>query len=168
MSKSCENGMHEDVTAASVDDEASAAAAKRVYAIQQYHFVEFLTEHLADCSRTFDGDLQQMLVLAIIGQVYLRARLNAGPEGDHGLSGSSVAAAISASRIADVTGIPRETVRRKLAALARRGWIEQADKVGWRLVVRDGAASARSDLMELDRRGAERVSRMVRALKPFV
>jgi hypothetical protein len=45
------------------------------YLAYQYHFVDFLTEHLAELSRTFDRDFQEMLVLAIIGQVHLRARM---------------------------------------------------------------------------------------------
>ena len=36
------------------------------YPTYQYYFVEFFTEHLADCSRVFGGDLQLMLVLAIV------------------------------------------------------------------------------------------------------
>lgn len=43
------------------------------YPTYQYYFVEFFTEHLADCSRAFGGDLQLMLVLALMGQMHLQA-----------------------------------------------------------------------------------------------
>lgn len=143
----------------------TSALVQEHYGLFQYHFVEFLTTHLADCSRTFHGDLQQLLVLAIVGQVYLRAYLNASPDATLPRKDLTITAAITASRIADVTGIPRETVRRKLAALERRGWIEKAGDKGWRLKVREGEAEARQDLAELDQRGIERMARALTALK---
>jgi DNA-binding MarR family transcriptional regulator len=138
------------------------------YGLFQYHFVEFLAAHLADCSRVFRGDLQQLLVLAILGQVYLRAYLDASPDAKLPRAEVPVTAAITASRIADVTGIPRETVRRKLAALERRGWIERAGDRGWRLLVREGVAEARRDLADLDQRGIERMARILTALKTYL
>ncbi len=112
--------------------------------------MEFLTEHLADVSRAFGGDLQEMLVLAIIGQKHLRAAVER-QGGD---------AAISASRIADVTGIPRQTVRRKLKSLEERGWISQTPDAAYKLVIREGASAARKELDGVDRRSIERVARM--------
>ncbi len=116
----------------------------------QYHVVEFLTEHLADVSRAFGGDLQEMLVLAIIGQKYLHAAVEQ----------KSGEAAISASRIADVTGIPRQTVRRKLTSLEAKGWIVKTPKAAYRLVVRDGVSAARKELDGVDRRSIDRVARL--------
>ncbi len=130
-------------------DELREAFEKR-YLGYQYHVVEFLTEHLADVSRAFAGDLQEMLVLAIIGQKHLRAAVK-GHDGE---------TAISASRIADVTGIPRQTVRRKLKSLEARGWIVQTPDASYKLVVHDGASVARSELQDVDRRSIERVARM--------
>ena len=79
----------------------------------RYHLVEFITEHLIDLSQAFDGDLQQVLVLAIIGQVHVGQLLK--PDNNHG----DAAQSISASRIADITCIPRQTVRRKLETFSR-------------------------------------------------
>lgn len=129
------------------------------YAAYQYCTVEFVTEHLADLSRAFDGDLQEALVLAVIGQVYLRAYMA------HAKAAAPAApvafdASISASRIADVTGIPRQTVRRKLEALEDRGWIERDSAAAFRLMVTDGVSPARLALDALDRRGVERVARL--------
>lgn len=127
------------------------------YSRIQYSFVQFLTEHLADASRAFGGDLQEMLVLAVIGQTALQS-VAQGREN----------AQISASSLSDVTGIPRQTVRRKLASLMARGWVEQTEDSGWRLVRRDGKFDARQDLLELDQRGVERVIKLVRTLSPLI
>jgi hypothetical protein len=126
------------------------------YRFLQYHFVEFLVEHLTDVSRAFEGDLQEMLVLAILGQVFIHAD-------EQGLDNLP----ISASRIADVTGIPRQTVRRKLLSLQRRGWAYQGEDGGWRLITQRREAAAREDLCELDKRGTERLLKLVRTLKDF-
>ncbi len=93
---------------------------QRNYVAAQYELVQFLTEHLADCSEVFEGDLIEMLVLAIIGQVTLES-----------YSRDGILKSVNASRISDIIGIPRQTVRRKLLRLAERGWIAQNGSAGW-------------------------------------
>lgn len=129
------------------------------YPVYQYHMVEFITEHLADLSRIFDGDLQEMLVLAIIGQLALRARIAGLAEADQA-SPKRIETAITASRLADVTGIPRQTVRRKLKSLEERGWIERRGAASYQLLVKDGDAPARRDLGAVDQRSVERAARL--------
>jgi DNA-binding MarR family transcriptional regulator len=124
------------------------------YPAYQYNLVEFLTGHLVDVSREFGGDLQQMLLMAVIGQVHIH-RMLTQPEPP---VADAEPASISASRLADVTGIPRQTVRRKLAALAARGWIEQNGSAAWRLSLVDGDAPARCDLADIDRRAIRRAA----------
>ena len=46
---------------------------EKQYPAAQYAFVEFLVAHLTDISKSFGGDLQKALVLAVMGQVYLHA-----------------------------------------------------------------------------------------------
>src|SRR5690606_31048072 len=75
---------------------------------------------------------------------------------------------IAASRIADVTGIPRETVRRKLSALRSKGWIEQTPTSAWRLVVDDQRVPARSDLNEINERSMIRISRLFAELETLL
>jgi len=133
------------------------------YREYQYRFVEFLTEHLSDLSRAFGGDLQAMLVLAVIGQVRIASMAYAGTDGNQEEQG-----AITASRLADVTGIPRETVRRKLTLLANKGWIERTPGRSWRLVVREEEAAARQDLSELDQRAIQRIARLFAGLEVLV
>jgi hypothetical protein len=126
--------------------------------------VEFLTGHLVEVSRRFGGDLQQMLLMAVIGQVHLHRLLTQGAPAE----ADADSAAISASRLSDVTGIPRQTVRRKLAALALRGWIEQTGSAAWRLVVADGEATARRDLDALDRSAIRRTAGLFANLEGLV
>ncbi len=116
----------------------------------QYRFIEFLTGHLLDVSREFRGDLQLPTILAIIGQVLIYSMQ----------SGKAEEAAISASRIADVSGIPRQTVRRKLAELERLGWIEQTSDRSWRMCTDASGTPAQRDLQQLDRRAIGRVAKL--------
>lgn len=129
------------------------------YSQYQYRAVQFIVEHLVDVSKAFDGDLQEMLVLAVIGQMSLHAH-NTQPE-RLDLPG------ISASRLADVTGIARQTVRRKLAHLAARGWIEQGSDAAWRLIRQGDGSPARRDLSELDQRKMRRFAELVAYLETF-
>lgn len=138
------------------------------YRDYQYRFVEFFVEHLSDVSRAFSGDLQQAMVLAILGQVRLRAVREAMAGGEP-LAAKMQGDGTTASRIADVTGIPRETVRRKLDALRRKGWVVQEEDRLWRIEVDpDGAgAAARRDLAGVDERALHRIARLVADLENF-
>lgn len=130
------------------------------YPTIQYQFVEMLTEHLADCSRTFKGDLQQSIILALIGQVHIEHyRKNSGDVTN--------VKGISTSRLSDLTGIPRQTVRRKLAALAKLGWIEPTTLGSWRIMARDGVSKAGVDLADLNNRNLDRIARFLSAMAPF-
>jgi DNA-binding MarR family transcriptional regulator len=141
--------------------EAEAAFAGN-YIAYQYHAVEFVVGHLADLSKQFRGDLQQMLVLAIIGQMELHHRLT------HADPDAASRPSIGASRIADVTGIPRQTVRRKLASLSERGWIEADGAALWRLKIVDASALARTDLSEVDRRKMRRLAELYASLETII
>lgn len=138
------------------------------YRNYQYRFVEFFTEHLTDVSRAFAGDLQQAMVLAILGQVRLRALRKAVARGE-ALSPRMQGDGTTASRIADVTGIPRETVRRKLHTLSGKGWIARDDQGLWRIVAdADGIGTpVRRDLAGVDERALPRIARLVADLESF-
>lgn len=151
-------------TTAAGETGAIRAAFVADYPRAQYHCVEFLASHLADCSRTFEGDLQQMLILALIGQMHLRACLD--EDGGVWQTSPTLDTSISASRLSDVTGIPRQTVRRKLQALESRGWIVQNAEGRWQIVVDDqGIPASRQALADLDNQSTERFARLHAALK---
>lgn len=128
----------------------------------QYVFVNFIADHLADGSRVFQGDLQRMLVLAIVGQVYLNAHIRQPSPGPIETLQNGWT---TASRIADVTGIPRETVRRKLKLLEKAGWIVQSEDGAWQLAIVDGAAEARRALSDIDNRQIARAARLLWTLR---
>lgn len=132
------------------------------YVGYQYVFVEFIVEHLTDLSRAFGGDLQQMMLLALIGQ----RRLRALREPEVPTFASTDQMSITASRLADVTGIPRETVRRKLALLRDRGWIQQRADGAWSIIAQpDGESPVRRDLAAQHLGGRHRVARLVAELE---
>jgi len=118
-------------------------------------FGRLVVDHLVDCSRVFGGDLMQMMLLAIIDQFYLEAIIAHGrtplpPD----------AGRVSASRLAAISKIPRETVRRKLGLLAERGCAEQAEDHSWRLAVDDADRHVWRELAELDERGLRRLAEL--------
>jgi hypothetical protein len=88
-------------------------------------------ELLVALRRQLGGDLDRMLVLAIIGSRTLaRGRID-GISYDRFMSferPDEDPAPINLQSIADYSGIPRETVRRKLRDLERLGWIIRRDK----------------------------------------
>lgn len=88
------------------------------------------TELLIACRQLFDGDLDQVLILSAIGERTLtpeRARGLTYPEFIDGRRAAELRRRVNTQSIADSTGIPRETVRRKIACLIDRGWIERHD-----------------------------------------
>lgn len=135
----------------------------RDYPAFQYAFVNFLVDHLTDLSRSYGGDFQQILILAIIGQRRLNVvRGLPGPDRPH-----PETMAISASRLADVTGIPRETVRRKLALLERKGWVGQGEDGAWSLLADPEGQDlpVRRDHAAFQRRASLRIAQLVAVLE---
>lgn len=144
------------------------AAFNAHYLDYQYIFVEFLIGHMVDAVSAVDGDYQEMLVLAVLGQARLGAVRAAANSDFTALDVAATAESTNASRIADITGIPRQTVRRKLQSLAERGWIERDDVGAYRLVSSGGKSNARRDLAETDRRAIDRVARLVADLQAVI
>jgi 7-alpha-hydroxysteroid dehydrogenase len=130
-----------------------AAAFESQYLDYQYIFVEFLIGHMVDAVSAFDGDYQEMLVLAVLGQARLGAVRAFAKQDSTVLDMEADTESTNASRIADITKIPRQTVRRKLQSLEARGWIERNEVGAYRLVSSGGKSTARRDLAETDRPG---------------
>lgn len=87
-------------------------------------------ELLVTLRRHFGGDLDRMLVLAIIGSRTLSRGRIEGLCYDRFTCGerSGEPAPINLQSIAEYSGIPRETVRRKLHDLERLGWTTRTGK----------------------------------------
>jgi predicted ArsR family transcriptional regulator len=123
-------------------------------------FGKLVVDHLLDCSRVFGGDLVQIMLLAIIERFYCDAIIAHGrtplPPG---------AGRVSASYLASIAKIPRETVRRKLSRLAERGCAEQAEDHTWRLAVDGAGRHVWRELAELDERGLKRLAELQACLE---
>lgn len=148
-------------------DEAAAAFRAR-YVDFQYRFGEFVIDHLCDVGRAFKGDLGAMLVLALVGQSWLAAARAAAEAGVPVETVRPERLSTSASRIADFTGISRQTVRRKLALLEEWGWILRNADGSVRLASIDGKTPAKRDLADVDRRALRRVARLFADLDAIV
>lgn len=89
--------------------------------------VNTLTRLLITVRHTFGGDLDLFLVLAVIGERTFSARkadpAQAYDDWQKGGSKSVMPEGINARSISHFSGIPRETVRRKLAILIEKGWV---------------------------------------------
>jgi hypothetical protein len=109
-----------------VDEDTLSACFGRIWPAHNDAFCELLVT----LRRHFGGDLDRMLVLAIIGSRTLsRGRIDDLCY-DRFMDGkrANAAAPINLQSIADYSGIPRETVRRKLKDLEQSGWIARRDK----------------------------------------
>lgn len=120
----------------------------------RYRFGRFLTEHLFDCLQVF-GDLEEMLVMEVVILHFQSGSAEPVPAHDEQV------APLTASHIAKKTGIPRQTVRRKLLSLERRGWVTQTDNAAWRLAMRRGKFAFSSDLARFEKRGFERAMKLM-------
>lgn len=124
------------------DNEAEAAfieAYGRSFAAYHHAWSEFFVGHMGDLRRGL-GDLDEALLLAAIGLGAVAGKRRAAERRrDRGALRLHAAPAppvpTNALRLAEITGIPRETVRRKLARFRDRGWVEQAADGSWRIAV---------------------------------
>lgn len=104
-------------------------------AMNGYHL-----RHLGCCYQMFDGDLAQAIVLGEIGLHHHSGEIGTDKNPttqqlfdilvrEHILTVTP--GPISASALSRSTGIPRETIRRKIARLMRLGWIVKKPQGGY-------------------------------------
>jgi hypothetical protein len=139
-----------DIAASAQPEPWSSPPPEAFYAAFQRHREEaralwgqFSAEWLTEESRFLDGDLQMVLILAVL------ALKPASPAVGGGVAGASFPSRTT-SAVARLTGIPRETVRRKLDHMAERGWIERLRYGGWRIRVGAGSAALEPQLTSLE------------------
>lgn len=130
-------------------------------------FVDFLAEQLADMSRSFHGDLQVVVLLATVGQVSLSAAIAAEAGGRSPAELAPERRGITTNRLADCTGIPRETARRKLIAMEKMGWLTREDNF-WYLTTSGEDTVARQALAALDDRALSRTARLYSSLSRLI
>jgi hypothetical protein len=86
-----------------------------------------------------------------------------GPMHANGFSGPQ--SFVSASSIAEICGIPRQTVRRKLAVLRLKGWIELIGDHSFQLKVAGGRITAKQDLGGLNNSAVGRLAQLFAKLE---
>lgn len=92
--------------------------------------VDGFTELLITLRGQFRGDLDMMLVLAIIGSRTLPPRRTRGMSYQDFANGTRIdprPSPINLQSISESSGIPRETVRRKVHDLRALGWVDRRD-----------------------------------------
>ena len=94
--------------------------------------VSSLVQFLIECRKNFDGDIDLFLVLCIVGDRTFSAR-HVPPDLNFEKWSSMKALdlrseEINVQSIAHYSGIPRETVRRKLNVLAEKGWVMRDER----------------------------------------
>ncbi len=94
--------------------------------IVAYHLGEIMTPALRELYRLFDGDLVLALVLGELGQHSARQRMAI----EKGIDTDAPYAMSNAYSLAQASGIPRETMRRKLEKLKALGWIRESENGG--------------------------------------
>ena len=119
------------------------------------HNVSF-AKLLIELRKLFDGDLDQMLILAVLaggaGGENWRKTLLQQP-------GLRPFQPTNTHSIAEISGIPRESVRRKLKLLEGKGLIEQNEDGSWRIaqnaavLLRDGTHATIDYLTEIIKAG---------------
>lgn len=94
--------------------------------------VAALTQFLIECRRSFDGDIDLFLVLCVIGDRTFSARHAPADINFESWNGTAVknipSEDINVQSLSDFSGIPRETVRRKLNILIEKGWVERDER----------------------------------------
>lgn len=106
----------------------------------QLHMSHFCLGYLNSIYKTFDGDLALVIVLGEISH-HNTAHIFSPEELSNPKTRSATEnpgewdtmAGCNAYSLSCATGIPRETIRRKISTLKRRGWIESSESGGLRI-----------------------------------
>jgi hypothetical protein len=134
------------------------------YVEVQHQAIEFLVAQLIDFRKVFAGDLDEMLIFLLLARYHLREEIIETPSDVEYFPVHS----LSLARLSDITEIPRETVRRKLIAMQKRGLVEKDEQDKWRISVRHGSPVIRTEYAEYWQREMKRLVKLVKAISPYV
>ena len=131
-----------------------------------YRFLHFLCRHMLDISAAFNGDLDKFILLLVMDERYWKWRHEI-----RGIKDPQTAVELesfSVSKLASITSIPRETIRRKMIAMEKRGWVLQKGRGKWKVARSIDRPSVENELDDLIRREIARVSDLVLELQTFI
>lgn len=99
--------------------------------------VEGMSAFLTRLRAAFDGDLDAALIMSVIGSSAVPKQgsndIKSFEEHTNGQNRFQNFGAVNTLSIATITGIPRETVRRKVVAMEKNGWLERNSDGCWRV-----------------------------------
>jgi hypothetical protein len=148
------------------------AAFQRAFSIVAFMANRHLVDHMMRASRAFDLDFEMLVIWAVVAHQNAAHLMPPGsmPSAaltDGGMLPDEAAQELRPLRLRDVsqiTGIPRETARRKLKKLEERGWlIESRD--GWVVDRTRIGPELRAFSLETVRRFLATANDLVRALE---
>jgi DNA-binding MarR family transcriptional regulator len=122
-----------------------------------------LTRFLIECRAALDGDLDMFLVLAVIGdRTFSQRKVDPAMTFAEFQASTTQTAPedINVRSIAEFSGIPRETVRRKVAELVERGWVAKKDD-GFLVAT----AQAKAELEPLTNASVKYIAGMMKLLR---
>jgi hypothetical protein len=106
----------------------------------QLHMSHFFVRYLNDIYKTFDGDLAMAIVLGEISHHNTAPFFSPGRPNNEPVRAFQedprtwvAMAGCNAYSISCSTGIPRETVRRKISTMLKRGWLQDVPNQGLRI-----------------------------------
>jgi len=161
------NGSDGTEGAPSFDEKAFANIYRSRFAEFHLAWTIFFLQHMSMLRRHFD-DLEDALLLAAFGLAPLAeaVKLHRGSQQAmdiaYGKIRLPVRAATNAVRLAELTGIPRQTVRRKLQSFVRKGWVEQHTDRSWHLATHpDKSTALANDMAALNMAFLHQLARLL-------
>lgn len=119
---------------------------------------------LSSLRAAFDGDLDSVLILAVVGSAVLpRHKMPTDITYKQFLAGEArreLTTPLNTHSIAQITGIPRETVRRKISRLQAKGWVVRNSKGHWSI-----GDDARRDLEPMTDHSLEYISTLAEVMR---
>jgi hypothetical protein len=131
----------------------------RAFGLVAFVMNRHLVDHMVRSSRSFGIDYQTMVLWAVLSHqncahLYPPGALPSEVLSDDGTArnrNEGMLRPVRLRHLSEMTGVPRETARRKLAALRRAGWIT-ATPLGWVIVPESIDADVRRFTLESTRR----------------
>jgi len=144
----------------------------RAFGLVAFVMNRHLVDHMVRCSRTFGIDYQSLVLWAVLSHQNCAHLFPPGALPSEVLSEAGtvldrykgVLRPVRLRHLSEMTGVPRETARRKLAALRSAGWITYTP-LGWVIVPESIDADVRRFTLESTRRFLTAAAEVHRALR---
>jgi len=137
---------------------ATNEAMNAAYSILAFSMNRYVIDHMLRSARRFGGDFERLILWGVVAHLNVAHLLPPGSLPSAVLDEAGLLPAaqdglrpLMLRDIAQITGIPRETARRKLQSLQRDGWLVQTDE-GWLLNLERDVPEPREFTLESIRR----------------